>query len=296
MGSGGHILAAVTRALLGVAEVERLEAGELLARAGLTRRQLEDPDNFIPLERHVALGQVITERLGFVNGGLRSGAAIFGDPANVLGFAVRRSGDHARALQRFCRYIAITNEGVRLTCTANDAGVCLNAELVAGLAELGHPSEALFAAWVAIARVATAVRWSPTRVELEHQPRGPTIEHDGFFGCPVQFGAEATRLWIDRAALALPIASTPHPFDRVLRELGLRWLESAPSAEHGEITRLLAALDAGPLEAPLAIEPELRVQAAKLLRSGPAPAHAYEVAFLLGFSSVREVLAVAPRA
>lgn len=283
------ILAAVTRGLLAAASAERLDTRELLARAGLARAQLDEPDGFVPLMRHIALREAITERLGFVNGGLRAGAALYGDPANVLGYAVGRSGDNRRAIRHFCGYVAITNEGVRLACTPLDGGVCLSVELMPGLWELGHPSEALLAGWVSVSRVASGRRWTPLRVEFRHPARGPVDEHERFFGCQVVFGAPATRLHLGDEVLALPITAAPHPLDRPIAELEGRWLTRVAGARHREASALCAALGAGPID-PRTFTLALRREAALALRE--ASLAAYEVAFLLGFDSVHDVLAL----
>jgi hypothetical protein len=284
---GTHILAMVTRSLLRVAEAEGLDAEALLERAGLTRSKLVDPDAYLPIERHVALGRSISEGLGAVNGGLRSGAAIYGDPRGALGFALRRSGTHAGALERFCRFVSVTNECARLEVEpAPGGGAALHAELVSGLAELGHPAEALLSAWVSIARVATGQRWVPERVQFRHVARGPSGEHAAFFGCPVRFGADRSCLYIGANALALPIAAAPHDLEPVLASLGERLPARASPAE---VAELLAQLEGGLLDTPSRISPELRLAAARLLRSGSPALPAFEVAFLLGYASVREL-------
>jgi hypothetical protein len=286
-GFGSHILAMVTRNLLRVAEAEGLDADRLLERAGLSRSGLVDPDAYLPIERHIALGRAISEGLGAINGGLRSGAAIYGDPRGALGFTIRRSSTHARALECFRRFVSVTNECVRLGLDPTaPGGVALHAEMVSGLAELGHPAEALLSAWVSIARIATGQRWTPERVLFAHAARGPSEEHVAFFGCPVQFGAERSSLQIGAAALALPIAATPHELDATLTELGESLRACAPP---GEIAELLAWIKMGALEPQHAISPRVRLAAARLLLSGSATMPTFEAAFLLGYGSVREL-------
>src|SRR5690606_29754385 len=98
---GRELLAFVTGSLLRVAEQAGLDGNDLLASAGLSREQLKSPDAYLPVEKHIALGMRMTEMLGSVNAGLHSGAAIYGDPSGALGFAIRRSRNHATALTRF---------------------------------------------------------------------------------------------------------------------------------------------------------------------------------------------------
>ena len=270
---GRHIRAAVTLGLLRAAEAEGLNGDEILGRAGLTRAEIENPNRALPIERHVAVGRAMTERLGAVNAGLRTGAAIYGDPRGALGYSLRRSTRHELALARFCRFIAISNDSVHLYREPHDAGLDLRAEMVSELSLLGHPTEALFAAWVAIARVVTGSHWAPLRVSFRHRAHGPTNEHLEFFACPVEFGATESRLSIGRDALALPIAVSAHPLDAVFGRL------------RAELTdqRLANALERGGLN-PGEFEAEMRDAAAKWLVAAGQPA--LEVAYLLGYESV----------
>jgi AraC-type transcriptional regulator len=292
---GSRILALVTRSLVRVAESEGLNADELLAAAGLSWSALEDPDVYLPIARHLALGVAITDGLGPVNGGLRSGAAIYGDPRGALGFAIRRSGTQRRALGRFCRFVSITNESVRLSCEETSEGMSLRAEMIPGLAALGHPTEALFSAWVSIARVATGVRWAPVRVAFRHAPRGPAAEHLQFFGCPVEFGAQASSLCITSEALDLAILETPHAFDATLVGLEEQLLAGSPGPPAvAAAERLLAELAGGQVDVVEAHDPGLRLRAARLLSAAVPALPAYEIAFWLGFDGVealREALA-----
>jgi hypothetical protein len=298
---GGQILALVTRNLLGVAEAEGLDPAELLAAAGLSHGDLTRADAYLPIERHVALGRAMAERLGAVNGGLHSGAAIYGDPRGALGFAIRRSGTHARALEHFVHFIAITNDSLELALERHADGISLSVEMISALAQLGHPTEALFSAWVSIARFATTVRWAPLRVTFRHPARGSTAEHRDFFGCPVEFAAPRSLLTITARSLELPIAPVEHPFDAVLDRMEQRLYRQPRSDEPGAAggsappaARLLAELRKGRLESLAAHSPALLSEIGLLLLSGEASLPAFETAFLLGFPSVRELtLAVA---
>jgi len=284
----GTILAVVTRSLLQVAESKGLPGDELLAAAGLVRADIASPDAYLPIERHVALGVAMTERMGRVNGGLHSGVAIFGDPRGALGFAIRRSGVHGRALTQFARFLSIINDSLRLSVQPAAEGVSVCVEMVPSLEALGHPTEALFSAWVSIARFATGVRWAPERVLFRHAPWGPASEHREFFACPVEFGAPRSELVIGSANLLLAIEPKAHPFDAVVDRLE-RHLLTAAAAPRAAVIALTAALRAGPLATGAGHPPALLIDAARFASEAALPA--FETAFLLGFAGVRELAA-----
>lgn len=281
---GSRILSMVTARLLAVAEGEGLNGDELLKQADLSRERLEDPDRYLPIERHVALGDAISAGLGPVNGGLHSGMAIFGDPRGGLGYAIRRSGTHARALRRFCGFLAVANQSLR-TRLSGDEGQSLKLELdlAQGLKRQGHPAEALFAAWVAMSRFVTNHDWTPSAVTFTHEPRGPISEHAEFFRCSVEFRAPATALWIGADALGAPIAPTEHSLDAVFDRLEPQLEPFHPKAA---VEKLMSALRQGGVEAPAPMAPELRQRAAQLLCGADFGLPRFEVAYLLGYPNV----------
>jgi hypothetical protein len=157
---------------------------------------------------------------------------------------------------------------------------------VSELEALGHPAEALFAAWVAIARVVTGTHWAPLSVSFRHLAHGPTSEHLEFFACPVEFGAAESRLSIGRAALALPIAVSAHPLDAVFRRLHGE-LSRIPAWHDAQAEPLSAALERGGLDPSDEPDGALRDVAAAWLIGDGQPA--LEVAYLLGYRSVDAV-------
>lgn len=288
---GRELLAFVTGSLLRVAEQAGLDGNDLLASAGLSREQLKSPDAYLPVEKHIALGMRMTEMLGSVNAGLHSGAAIYGDPSGALGFAIRRSRNHATALTRFCRFMAVTNESVIPTTIAHDGKIEFAATMLPEMARLGHPTEALFSAWVSIARYATGVRWAPLSVKFAHSALGPTDEHTAFFEAPVHFDADTSSMLISAHCASLAIEPAPHPLEEVFQRVEGELRERASRGSLDAVVELISALRHGRLEHVDECEHALRVQAARALLSHKPSLAAFEVAFLLGFAGVRELLA-----
>ncbi len=287
---GSRILSMVTARLLAVAEGEGLNGDELLLQARLSRELLSNPDRYLPIERHVALGDAISAALGPVNGGLHSGMAIFGDPRGGLGYAIRRSGVHGRALRRFCSFLAVANQSLRTRLSGAEGGaLSLELELAQGLKRQGHPAEALFAAWVAISRFVTNRDWVPLAVTFTHDPRGPTSEHAEFFRCPVEFGAPATTLSIGASTLRDSIEWTEHPLDATFTRLQAQLCDHASGAA---LEVLMSALRRGGVEPEASfIEPALLGRTAQLLCGADFNLPRFEAAFLLGFSDVEALRA-----
>ncbi len=287
---GTEILVAVTRGLL--ASVEgRVDRQELLAAAGVAEHEIADPDAWLEIERHVRLGRAIARALPGRNLGLETGASIFGDPGGALGYTLRRSERNFRALKNFCAYLSVVNRSLytELELAADSASLTLH--MVPELEQLGHPTEALLSAWVAISRHLTAQRWQPTEVSFAHEPKGDTREHEEFFGCPVVFGRAPSRLLLPGSACALPIESSAHELEQtlLLARDHARALASDEAPTSNAISECCVELGSVPLDVS-ALANDARLPALLALSRGlllHSRSFVYEVAFLLGFADVR---------
>ncbi len=292
---GNEILVAVTRGLLGAIDGRGVDRGELLAAAGVSDAEVADPDAWLAITRHVRLGQLITEALPGQNLGLQTGARIFGDPRGALGYTLRRSEQHWRALRNFCSYLGVVNLSLATELSLAPNATSLTLHMVPELAELAHPAEALFAAWVAISRHLTDTVWAPAEVSFSHQPRGDVREHEEFFGCPVLFGRPSSRLLLPASAWALPIASSPHELEHALllarddaRALAAHDASTLPAIEEYSVELCTVPLEVGGLPA----EQRARTLPARLALAGgllrQSHLFVHEVAFLLSFEGVRD--------
>jgi len=286
-----HVLAIITARLLAVGESEGLDGDVLLADAGLSREDVADPDRYVSLERHVALGASMTRRLGPVNAGLHSGANIYGDPRGALGFAIRRSGTHERALARFCRFFELTNPASSAWVEESQNAIELRVQMAPGLVLLGHPMEALLSAWVAIARIVTKQHWVPQRVTFTHAPIGPVMEHAEFFGCPVVFDAGHSGIVIGRDSAQASIQATEHPFDGALAHLEARAQANAQTKDPASWQALLQELVNGGIDDAAQHDPHLIAEwSVRFLERVPSLPR-FEAAFLFGYASVLELVA-----
>jgi len=269
-----------------------LDRAALLRDAGLTEESLE-PDRWIPISRHVRLGGLISAALPGQNLGLQTGAPIFSDPKGALGYVLRQSQTHARALLNFAAYIQTVNRAIRLVVSREAGGTALRLEMVPQMEMAGHPAEALFAAWVAISRYLTGSSWCPLEVEFVHRPLGDPAEHQKFFGCPASFERAETRLLLSERDASLAIREVSHEFSDVVRGAVVRAntllaREQAARARLAELAQQLMTipLDAratAPDAAPERLTARLALARALLERSG---VFAYEVTYLLGFESL----------
>ena len=294
MALGDEILAVVTRGLLRAVESRGLDRMALLREAGLTEAALERPDSWVPIARHLRVGQAIAAAFPGSNVGLQTGAPIYSDPGGALGYCLRRSQVHRRALSNFAAYVETVNRAVRIVLLPEPRGTALVLEMLPEMATAGHPAESLLAAWVSISRYLTGSAWHPLQVEFVHQPFGDTEEHRALFGCPVAFGQAQTRLVLSDDVSALAVPELAHEFEHVVRGAGdcARSFIESDEGTRESLATLCDQLLAMPLDiraarldlAPERLNARLALARALLERFG---ALAHEAAYLLGFESLR---------
>lgn len=288
-----EVLAVLTRGLLRAIDGRGPDRTTLLHSAGLSEADVADPDVWIPVSSHVRLGRAISAALPRQNLGLQTGAPIYSDPRGALGYCLRHSRVHSRALKNFCSYIEITNRSLNVTVSVEPEETSITLRMVPDLEAAGHPAEALFAAWLSLSRYLTNTNWSPLRVEFVHQPLGDTEEHRALFGCDVGFGCPQTRLWLPASAYSLPIHPASHEYERELvlaHEHALTLVGQDPTATAclHELSQALRSvpLDVRGLDSRSAKALTARLALARGLLERSA-SFVHEVAYLTGFDDLR---------
>lgn len=288
-----EVLAVLTRGLLRAIDGRGLDRAMLLHSAGLSEADVADPDAWLPVGAHVRLGRAISAALPHQNLGLQTGAPIFSDPRGALGYCLRHSQVHSRALKNFCSYIEIINRSLKVTVSVEPDATLIALQMVPELAAAGHPAEALFAAWLSLSRYLTNTDWTPLRVEFVHQPFGDTDEHRALFGCPVSFSCAQTRLWLPASAYSLPIHPASHELERalVLAHEYARALVDRDLATAASLDGLSEGLRSAPLDVRNIGSRSAEALAARLalarglLECSASSAH--EAAYLTGFDDLR---------
>ena len=91
---------------------ERTPIDPILKQAGLTRRQVSDPDARIPYNKHAALLTLAAEATGDGCFGLRLSTSIAPKQAGVLGYVLLNSVTLGDALVNLVRYYRVLTEGL----------------------------------------------------------------------------------------------------------------------------------------------------------------------------------------
>lgn len=200
------VLAMSSRALVEACDALGMDTAPLLAVAGLTRVELNDPDARIPVEKMTALWREAHARAGDPDLALHAAEALpFGAYA-VIDFMARTSGSVRAALERISRYFPLINNVVELPIAVSGEHIRLDMVDRRGPGKLPRAyAEYTLAAVVLRTRKASSVEFPLVRVDFAHEAPADPREHVRIFGCPVSFEAERTGFVLARAVADAPL-------------------------------------------------------------------------------------------
>jgi len=213
----------MTRLAYAYAKATGAALGPLLARAGLTARQVENKHEPLKVHDQVALMDLIAAETGDDLLGFHMALECELREGGLFYYVLASSETVRDVFERGARYTAIVNEGlVQKPINGTDIGISLEHTLVGRHLDL-HQTEFWAAVMLRLLRQLTGVQLTARRVRLIHPRKQGAPEMARFFGCDVEFGADADELLFDRAVGAQPIVNAdPH-----LNRLMVRYCEEA---------------------------------------------------------------------
>ena len=202
-----------------LALARRLTVRPLLAEAGLTTRQLEDPQARLPVRNQIEFLNLVADALG----------------DDMLGFHLARQYDLRRGglfyyvLASSERLSEMFERGVRFSATVNEGvlhefiedrrlGLRVLYRDVKRQADR-HQIEFWLAALVRICRHATGVQVKPVSVRFTHYREKNRLELSRYMGCEVEFGADQDEILFSRHDGQLPIVNADPFLNQLLVEM-----------------------------------------------------------------------------
>lgn len=194
--------------------------GEVARHAGLAVASFDETLS-VTLEESTAFWRAVKELSGNPAVGLEIARNMDFAKAPPMVLAPYHGRDWRDAMQRIARYKQMCSpERVHIR---EEGDTCVvQVDWVHSPRERLVIVDMMFAALVELGRRGTGKHLVPVRVELE-RPKDDTAMHEAYFGCPVRFGAEANRLVLACADLAIPFLS----YNRELLDLLSPALERA---------------------------------------------------------------------
>jgi AraC-like DNA-binding protein len=244
------------------AEAAGIDVAPLMAKAGITRRQLEEEDVRLPTEDQIRFVELIADALQDDLLGFHIARDVDLRELGLLYYVLNSSDLLGDAFRRAECYCAIINEGVRVRVReGKELGLDLKYVGVERLSDR-HQIEAWVTFVVRICRQITNRHLLPCSITFVHRRERGCPEMDAFMGHEVTFGAGADEVVFLGTAQQTPILGA----DPYLNRLLVRFCEEARS--HRAVTSTFR----------VTVENEI----APLLPHGKA--HAPKVAHQLGVS------------
>ena len=211
-------------ALIGAAG---LELAPLLAQAGLTKGQIEDPNSRFHAQSQVKLLQLAADALQDDLLGFHLGRDSELREVGLLYYVLASSNVLGESLQRAERYSALNNEGIALRIGGERATSMAFHYVGIERQSDRHQIEYLLTAVIRICRQLTSRDLRPRHIRMVHHRSQGSPELNAFLGCEVAFGSDADEIVFSENVTELPVVSG----DRYLNSLLVKFCEEALS-EH----------------------------------------------------------------
>jgi len=200
-----------------------IDAAPLMAKAGVTRQQVEEEEFELSAEDQIRFVGLVADALQDDLLGFHLACDLDLRELGLLYYVLNSSDFLGDALRRADRYCAIINEGVRLRVSGGEE-LALDLKYV-GVKRLTdrHQIEAWVTGLVRICRQITNRQLLPCIVSFVHRREGGSPEMAAYMGREVAFGADADEIVFPGTAEQMPVLGA----DPYLNKLLVRYCEEA---------------------------------------------------------------------
>jgi AraC-like DNA-binding protein len=196
-------------------EAYGLDAEAILAKCGIDRPLLNDPDHRVPIDQIGQLLQLVITETKDPAFGLKVGTFVGPTTFHALSMSMWLSSSLKDAFDRAILYGQLLSDAGRSGLEEKDDEYCYWTELISDGREFAEVIEfaamdALYAAMISFCRAVYGEDFTPVRVSLMRDEPKDVSPYLDFFRCPVDFGQSKISLHFDKASLEKPLSSG-HP-------------------------------------------------------------------------------------
>jgi AraC-like DNA-binding protein len=210
-----------------------------LRRAGLTLREIEDPQARIGAESQIAFLKLAAEALDDPLLGFHLAESLEPRELGLLYYVQASSATLGEALARVARYSSVAHEGLAAKCVRGNALTFRIDYVHVPRHTDRHQIEFLITALVRMCRQLTNTHLRPIRVRLAHPRCAASAALEHFLGQSIEFGAGHDEMTYVGAAADLPVVSA----DPYLNEALVRYWEDALDSRGSAQRSLRAAVE-----------------------------------------------------
>jgi AraC-like DNA-binding protein len=294
-----------------VAAAVGLDADRMLARAGLARAMLDDPDRRIPASSVSLLLEESARESGCMGFGLLMAEARPISGLGAVSLLLRHQRTLRDAIRVLIRYQHVLAETMVIALDEEGESAMIRTDIVAGHHMTRQPLEMIVGE---MRRAFTGIaggQWHPECAHFVHAAPPDLAIHRRVLDCPLQFGSEFNGLTCTAASLDLPIAGAEPEMARYAEDTVEMLMPTADPGTVADRTHrllyLLLPLGRGTLEHagarlglhPRALQRQLEKEGASFgnvlnrarrelaLRHLASPAHSIEaIAVLVGYATL----------
>ena len=220
-----------TRLAIRQLEAAKIDAGPLLAKAGISRLKFADEPKRVGAESQLRFLELAAEALDDAVLGLR--LAQEGDlrEMGVLYYVMTASHNLGEAVRNLVRYLTVANESLHVAVSENGANTILTVRYWVPRHIDRHFAEFGVAIVLRGFRKITEKHLCPKLVTFVHGRNANVAEIDRYFGCPVKFSEAADTMVFPTELLSTPIPTSDNYLLTILRDHCEKML-----AERGQVS------------------------------------------------------------
>ena len=226
-------------------KASRIETDPILKAAGLTRRQVSDPDNKIPYYKNAKFLTLAAEATGDSCSGITASLELHPRQSGVFGYLLLNSATLGDALGHIQRYHRVLTDGWHSALKIEGVEAALEGYIVDPLVEdERQAAEGACSLLLRFSEVITGKKITPIRVEFRHEKHKAAPEVKRRFGCPILFGQERVALVFRREVLDYAVHTADDELLKILKRHCRQILGQPPRPKvlSFEVRELITAL------------------------------------------------------
>ena len=201
-----HIRSGLTQMLLRVATRAGFSREVLLTQAGVSERELEDPDAQLPFETHRRIGVALLSRLPPAGLPQLMREVVSPSTFGIAGKIAQNCETVHDALLTLVRYQRLFFDGAVMTLERARDSVVFAARVPAIIEQLRQPLFAIFASVLTLARQLAGVELAPIAVTFALRADAEELDRlTSVFGVPPRFNEPSHTIVFEPRALAIPV-------------------------------------------------------------------------------------------
>ncbi len=192
-----------------------LDSRSLLRQAGIQPDSALDNNARIPADRMIKFWELVTAATHDPCFGLEASRHWHPSSMHALGYAWLASHSLRDGLERIVRYSRVVYTGAQVRLEDAPAHVRLN--ILVSLSSGGAVPMAMdcvLGSLLVMCRQSCGPGFAPLRVTMRRTPPPEPEQFQGFFGCPVEFGAETNAMDFRHDDLSAPLPTANHEMAR----------------------------------------------------------------------------------